>query len=158
MIQSVDGFSGSVTFVVVIDDTLPCSLEWIYNFVQIDSDEEDAFESNNPYSEQTPVDPGSEFYAGTPAASCPKTPRYYKYTFRDDNQPVTWQTYCYIISSNGYPGVESQARICSVPGFDHVYRTTKMVYEGWVYTDCNSIASYGWPDWKSTWYRPKFTE
>jgi hypothetical protein len=50
MIQSVDGFSGSVTFVVVIDDTLPCSLEWIYNFVQIDSDEEDAFESNNPYS------------------------------------------------------------------------------------------------------------
>jgi hypothetical protein len=158
MIQGVDGFSGSVTFSVKIDDTLPCGLEWIHNIVKIDSDEADGFENDNSWAEQTPVDPGSDCTAGSPVPSCSKTPRYYMYTFRDDNQPVTWQTYCYIISSNGYPGVESQARICSVPGFDHVYRATKMVYEGWVYTDCNGIASYGWPDWQPAWYRPKFAE
>jgi hypothetical protein len=91
-------------------------------------------------------------------STCPSKPRYYMYTFRDDDQPDTWQHYCYIISNNGYPGVESQARICSVPGFDHVYRATNMVYSGWVYTDCHGNASFGWPDWQSSWYRPSFAK
>jgi hypothetical protein len=92
------------------------------------------------------------------ARPCPVKPRYYMYTFRDDNQPDTWQQYCYIISNNGYPSVESQSRICSVPGFDHVYRATKMVYSGWVYIDCYGNAIYGWPDWQSSWYRPSFAK
>ena len=90
--------------------------------------------------------------------TCPIKPRYYMYTFRDDNQPDTWQQYCYIISNYGYPSVESQARICSVPGFDHVYRATRMVYSGWVHTDCYGNVTYGWPNWKSSWYRPSFAE
>jgi hypothetical protein len=90
--------------------------------------------------------------------TCPKIPRYYMYTFRDDNQPETWQQYCYIISNNGYPSTESQARICGVPSYDYVYRATNMVYSGWVYTDCYGNATYGWQDWRSNWYRPSFAK
>ena len=94
----------------------------------------------------------------TDASSCPKVPRYYMYTFRDDNQPNTWQEYCYIISNNGYPSVESQARICSVPGYDHIYRATNMMFSGWVSTDCNGKVTYGWPAWRSSWYRSEFAK
>ena len=90
--------------------------------------------------------------------SCSHKKEYFMYTLRDDNQPPTWQTYCYIISNNGIPSVESQARICSVPGHDHVYRATNIPYGGWVSTDCNGIASYGWPDWQSSWYRPQYAK
>lgn len=90
--------------------------------------------------------------------SCELKHRYYMYTFHDANQPDTWQQYCYIISNNGYPSVESQARICSVPGYDHVYRATNMAYSGWVDTDCYGNTIYGWPDWQSLWYRPQFVK
>ena len=93
-----------------------------------------------------------------PVRSCPLTPRYYMFTLEDEYQPPEWQRYCYIISNNGIPSVESQARICSVPGYDHVYRATNIPYGGWVSTDCNGIASYGWPDWQSSWYRPQYAK
>ena len=102
------------------------------------------------------IDQANCLAAPSSPSSCDKRPRYFMYTFRDNNQPETWQEYCYIISHNGYPGVESQARICSVPNFDHVYRASKLVYKGWVSTDCNGIASYGFPEWQSSWYRPRF--
>jgi hypothetical protein len=87
--------------------------------------------------------------------SCLHKKQYFMYTLRDDNQPSTWQPYCYIISNNGIPSVESQARICSVPSYDHVFRATNIPYGGWVSTNCNGMASYGWPDWQSSWYRPQ---
>lgn len=90
--------------------------------------------------------------------SCSHNKQYFMYTLRDDNQPSTWQPYCYIISNNGIPSVESQDRICSVPGYDHVFRATNIPYGGWVSTDCNGIASYGWPDWQPSWYRPQFAK
>jgi hypothetical protein len=90
--------------------------------------------------------------------ACPKTPRYYMYTFRDENQPDTWQEYCHIISNNGYPSIESQARICTVPGYDHTYLATKLVYDGWVSTDCHGNASYGWPAWDPSWYRSQYSK
>ncbi len=93
-----------------------------------------------------------------PVLSCPLTSRYYMYTLTDENQPPEWQRYCYIISSNGIPSVESQARICSVPGYDHVYRATNIPYGGWVSTDCNGNPSYGWPAWQSSWYRPQYAK
>jgi predicted nucleic acid-binding Zn finger protein len=88
--------------------------------------------------------------------TCPKKPRYYMFTLLDENQPPEWQRYCYVISNNGIPSVESQARVCSVPGYDHVYKATNIPYGGWVYTDCQGNPSYGWPDWQSSWYRPKY--
>jgi hypothetical protein len=93
-----------------------------------------------------------------PVRSCLITPRYYMFTLEDEDQPPEWQRYCYVISNNGIPSVESQARICSVPGYDHVYRATNIPYGGWVSTDCNGMASYGWPDWQSSWYRPQFAK
>jgi hypothetical protein len=88
-------------------------------------------------------------------ASCPLTPRYYMYTLEDANQPDSWQPYCYVISSMGPPSVESQARVCTVPGYGHTYRATNMPYAGWVVADCHGNASYGWPVWDPAWYRPK---
>jgi hypothetical protein len=90
--------------------------------------------------------------------ACPKTPRYYMYTFRDENQPDTWQEYCYIISDHGYPSTDSQARICTVPGYDHNYLATKLVYDGWVSTDCHGNASYGWSAWDPSWYRSQYSK
>jgi hypothetical protein len=90
--------------------------------------------------------------------ACPKTPRYYMYTFHDENQPGTWQEFCYIISNHGYPSVDSQARICTVPGYGHTYLATKLVYDGWVSTDCHGNASYGWSAWDPSWYRSEFSE
>jgi hypothetical protein len=91
------------------------------------------------------------------AASCSMTPRYYMYTLEDANQPDSWQPYCYIISSNGAPSVEAQARVCSVPGFDHAFQATNMPYAGWVSADCLGNASYGWPAWDPDWYRAKWS-
>jgi hypothetical protein len=85
--------------------------------------------------------------------SCPSTNQYYMYAFRDENQPATWQEYCYIISSVGYPSADSQARICSVAGSDHSYRATALMYSGWVYKDCNGLIHYGWPDWDPAWFK-----
>jgi hypothetical protein len=90
--------------------------------------------------------------------TCPKTPRYYMFTLFDENQPPEWQRYCYVISNTGIPSVESQARVCSVPGYDHVYKATNIPFGGWVYTDCHGNSSYGWPDWQSSWYRPSFAK
>jgi ubiquitin len=89
---------------------------------------------------------------------CERTPRYYMYTLLDENQPSTWLPYCYVISKNGVPSVESQARICTVKGFDHIVQATNIPYAGWVSTDCRGQARYGWPHWKSVWYRPEFAE
>ena len=90
--------------------------------------------------------------------SCLQTRQYFMYTLRDANQPSTWQPYCYIISNNGTPSAESQARVCSVPGSDHVFSATNIPYGGWVSADCNGTASYGWPDWQPAWYRPGFAK
>jgi hypothetical protein len=88
------------------------------------------------------------------AGACPATPRYFMYTLEDEDQPAGWQPYCYIISSNGSPSTATQARVCSVPGSDHVFRATNVPYAGWVYADCHGKASYGWPEWDPEWYRP----
>jgi len=94
----------------------------------------------------------------TQAPTCLNTNQYYMYTFQDENQPEKWQEFCYIISGNGYPSVEIQARVCSVPGFDHTYRATKMVYSGWVVKDCTGHLSYGWPAWDTLWYRSSYAK
>jgi hypothetical protein len=94
----------------------------------------------------------------TSVGSCKKTARYHMFTLEDENQPPEWQRYCYVISNNGIPSVESQARVCSVPGYDHVYKATNIPYGGWVSTDCRGNASYGWPDWQPSWYRPSFAK
>lgn len=93
-----------------------------------------------------------------PRSACERTARYFMYTLEDTNQPPTWQPYCYVISNDGVPSVESQARICTVPGFDHVFRATNIPFGGWVYTDCHGTASYGWPHWQPSWYRPAFVK
>jgi ubiquitin len=89
---------------------------------------------------------------------CETTQRYFMYTLRDENQPSTWQSYCYIVSENGVPSVESQARICTVPGFDHTFQATIIPYQGWVTTDCTGMAYYGWGHWEPEWYRPRFAK
>ena len=144
------GAGGSVLFVVTVDGTLPPGLEFIINRVTISSDS-DWNADNNLSEEQTPV-------GEAPSKPSCLVERYYMYTLRDANQPEIWQRYCYIISNNGFPSVESQARICSVRGFDHVYRATSMLYSGWVYTDCNGNPYYGWPAWNPEWYRPEFAK
>jgi hypothetical protein len=93
-----------------------------------------------------------------PIAACELEPLYYMYTLRDANQPETWQPFCYVISDQGFPGVERQAQICSVTGFDHTYQATHAPYSGWVSKDCRGNISYGWPDWKSDWFRPEFVK
>jgi hypothetical protein len=104
-----------------------------------------------------------DFVIAEPAAcepnagpSCTLTRRYYMYTLQDANQPPSWQPYCYVVSSVGSPSVESQARVCTVPGFEHTYQATSILYAGWVYTDCNGRPYYGWPAWDPAWYRAKF--
>ena len=141
---------GSVSFVVTVDGTLPPGLQSIINRVTISSDF-DSNEGNNLYEEQTPVGEAPE------KPSC-LVERYYMYTLRDVNQPGDWQRYCYIISNNGFPCVEAQARVCSVRGYDHVYRATSLMYSGWVYTDCNGNPYYGWPYWNPEWYRSEFAK
>jgi len=84
------------------------------------------------------------------------TPKYYMYTLRDSNQPDTWLDYCYVISDEGFPSVERQAAICSVPGFDYTYQATQLIFSGWVSLDANGQPHYGWPAWKHEWYRPEF--
>jgi len=93
-----------------------------------------------------------------PEPTCPVDNQYYMYTFRDDNQPASWQDYCYIISSNGYPSVEAQAYFCSVPGFDHVYIASRLLYSGWVQQDCNQHIHYGWSPWDPSWYIPDYAK
>ncbi|MBN2554667.1 MAG: hypothetical protein JXA97_01905 [Anaerolineales bacterium] len=83
---------------------------------------------------------------------CALTPQYFMYTLQDAGQPLGWQPFCYIISSNGFPSVETQARVCTVPGSDHTYRATNQPYAGWVYTDCHGMPYYGWPAWDPAWY------
>jgi hypothetical protein len=87
---------------------------------------------------------------------CAIIPRYYRYTRQDSEQPAGWAPYCYIISNVGPPSVEAQARVCTVPGFEHTYRATNVPYAGWVYADCLGRASYGWPAWDPAWYRGKW--
>lgn len=118
--------------------------------------------SGAPLLDQFIYDPATDVpacaslpYGSTPR--CGMEPRYYMYTLEDANQPAGWQPYCYVISSNGPPSVESQARVCSVPGFDHVFRATNQPFAGWVYADCMGNASYGWPHWDPAWYRPGYT-
>lgn len=93
-----------------------------------------------------------------PEPTCPNTNLYYMYAFQDEDQPRSWQEYCYIISNNGYPSVISQAKVCSVPGYDHIYRATKLVYSGWVYKDCTERIHYGWPSWEPAWYRSSYAK
>jgi hypothetical protein len=90
--------------------------------------------------------------------SCTLTPSYYMYTLYDENQPPGWQPYCYIISSNGYPGVEIQASLCTPLGSEHTFKATNIPFGGWVYTDCNGRVSYGWPYWQISWYQPQFAK
>jgi len=92
------------------------------------------------------------------SAACSVAPRYYMYTLEDANQPENWQPYCYIISSNGVPSVENQARICTPPGAEHTFRATNIPYHGWVSADCSGHAYYGWPDWMGAWYRPDHSQ
>ena len=146
---------GMFLFTLKVKDRLPCSLHSIRNTVSVSSDTIDPDPTNNMYIEETPVDASQNCFTGS--FSCWEYPSYYMYTLRDNNQPGTWQPYCYIISNNGIPSVESQARICSVPGFDYVYRATHLIYEGWV-TYCRGRAYYGWPDWKFEWYRKEFAD
>jgi hypothetical protein len=94
--------------------------------------------------------------AAVASSQCRSTNLYYMYTLRDASQPAGWQKYCYIISDNGYPSVEAQALLCSVPGFDHTYQATSAVFAGWVTKDCTGQIHYGWPAWDSSWYRPGF--
>ena len=117
----------------------------------ISSSSYDSNEGNNLSEEQTPV-------GEAPSKPSCLVERYYMYTLRDANQPEDWQRYCYVISFNGFPSVESQARICSVRGIDYVYRATSLAYSGWVYTDCNGNPYYGWPYWNPEWYRPEFAK
>lgn len=146
------GAGSSVLFVVTVDGTLPQGLESIINQVTISSTSYDSNEDNNLSVEQTLVGDS------TPGKPSCLVERYYMYTMRDANQPEGWQRYCYIISNNGFPSVESQARICSVHGIDYVYRATNMPYSGWVSTDCNGNPYYSWPDWNPEWYRPEFAK
>jgi len=146
------GAGSSVLFVVTVDGTLPQSLESIINQVTISSTNYDSNEDNNLSVEETPVG------GSTPGKPSCLVERYYMYTLRDANQPEDWQRYCYVISFDGFPSVESQARICSVRGIDYVYRATSLAYSGWVYTDCNRNPYYGWPHWNPDWYRPEFAK
>jgi hypothetical protein len=83
---------------------------------------------------------------------CPISKRYYMYTLKDENQPSTWQPYCYIISQNGFPSTTAQARVCS-PTAEHTFRATEQVFAGWVSTDCRGTPKYGFSEWDSSWYR-----
>ncbi|NIM95440.1 MAG: DUF11 domain-containing protein [Anaerolineales bacterium] len=147
------GEPGMFRLTLKVKERLPCALQYIRNTVSVSSDTTDQDPSNNTITEETPVDASKNCFTGS--FSCWEYPKYYMYTFHDNNQPATWQPYCYIISNNGFPSVESQARVCSVPGFDYEYRATHLVYAGWV-SYCRGRAYYGWPDWKFEWYREEF--
>ena len=113
-------------------------------------------------------DPGSSTVAVTvnrddclaPPSSpaCELTPRYYMYTLQDANQTSRWAEYCYIISGNGYPNVDIQAKLCTPPGSEHTFRATNIPFGGWVSTDCQSNAFYGWPGWDASWYRSTYAK
>jgi hypothetical protein len=90
-----------------------------------------------------------------PTTDCEKTNQYYMYTLVDANQPASWADFCYIISYDGHPpNVEAQARVCTPPGSEHTFRATNIPFGGWVSADCQGNASYGWPYWNPSWYRP----
>lgn len=146
---------GMFKLALKVKERLPCSLHSIRNTVSVSSDTSDPDLSNNTSAEETPVDASRNCFTGS--FSCWEYPSYYMYTLRDNNQPATWQPYCYIISNNGFPSVESQARVCSVPGFNYEYRATRLIFEGWV-SYCRGRAYYGWPDWKHEWYRADFAK
>jgi hypothetical protein len=84
------------------------------------------------------------------------SPAYFMYTLQDAGQPQGWAPFCYIISNHGYPSVDRQATLCSVPGSGHTFQATNAPYAGWVYIDGAGNASYGWPAWNPAWYRPEF--
>ncbi|HUS85291.1 MAG TPA: hypothetical protein VMX56_09100, partial [Anaerolineales bacterium] len=90
--------------------------------------------------------------------ACELTPRYYMYTLQDANQTSRWAEYCYIISGNGYPNVDIQAKLCTPPGSEHTFRATNIPYGGWVSTDCQGNAFYGWPEWDPHCYRSEYTK
>ena len=90
--------------------------------------------------------------------SCELTPRYYMYTLQDANQTSRWAEYCYIISGNGYPNVDIQAKLCTPTGSEHTFRATNIPFGGWVSTDCQGNAFYGWPEWDASWYRSTYAK
>ena len=90
--------------------------------------------------------------------ACELTPRYYMYTLQDANQTSRWAEYCYIISGNGYPNVDIQAKLCTPPGSANTFRATNIPFGGWVSTDCQSNAFYGWPGWDASWYRSTYAK
>jgi hypothetical protein len=142
---------------VKVDDKLPCGLEYIENTVTI------TYDGSTPSPNHTTtlrhkVINNDDCLPISPKSSCPSSKRYYMYTLEDTNQPAGWQPYCYIISSNGYPSVQIQARVCTPPGSQHTFKATNIPYGGWVSTDCNGNASYGWPHWQTSWYRPQFAK
>jgi hypothetical protein len=137
------------------DETQTESFDWSWSYATALCDSIGAYITMLQYDiDYTIMEPG-DCPVETARSSC-LTPRYYMYTLEDVHQPAGWQPYCYVISSNGPPSVEIQARVCSVPGFDYAFRATNLPYSGWVYADCMGNASYGWPDWQSEWYRPGY--
>jgi len=147
----------SHSFRVKVDDKLPCGLKYIENTVTI------TYDGSTPSPMHTTtvrhkVINNDECLPIPPKSSCPSTKRYYMYTLEDANQPPGWQPYCNIISANGYPSVQIQARLCTPPGAQHSFKATNIPYGGWVSTDCNGIVSYGWPTWQSSWYRPQYAK
>jgi uncharacterized repeat protein (TIGR01451 family) len=142
-------------FTVKVDDLLPCDLEYIENTIYLTYDGS----TPSPWHSYTLRHKVNITGACIPTPStslCPTTPRYYMYTLEDVNQPAGWQPYCYIISANGYPSVQIQARLCTPPGSQHTFKATNIPYGGWVYSDCLGNASYGWPYWSPSWYRPEY--
>lgn len=95
---------------------------------------------------------------GPSSPACELIPRYYMYTLQDVNQQSIWAKDCYIISSNGYPSVEIQAKLCTPPGSEHTFRATNIPFGGWVSTDCQGNAFYGWPGWDANWYRSGYAK
>jgi hypothetical protein len=145
----------SNSFLVKVNDKLPCGLEYIENTVTI------TYDGSTPSAAHTTtlrhkVINNDDCLPVSPESSCPSTKRYYMYTLEDANQPPGWQPYCNIISANGYPSVQIQARLCTPPGAQHTFKATNIPYGGWVYRDCHGNASYGWPYWASEWYRAEY--
>jgi hypothetical protein len=138
-------------FDVTVDAQLPCDLEFIENTLSVTYSGETLAPITLPHK----VIHNGECIPAPASVSCPTVPQYYMYTLEDAGQPFSWQPYCYIISSNGYPAVEIQARLCSPAGSDYSFKATNIPFGGWVYSDCRGVASYGWPFWQPEWYRPK---
>jgi uncharacterized repeat protein (TIGR01451 family) len=142
---------------VIVDDLVPCDLEYIEAGVTVTHDGV----MSSPFLSASVRHKVNITGACIPTPStsvCPSTPRYYMYTLEDANQPPGWQPYCYIISANGYPSVQIQASLCTPPGSQHTFKATNIPYGGWVYADCLGNARYGWPHWQPSWYRPEYAK